>query len=328
MDWGDLSTTRGQVIGGRYRLEEPLGHAVCRAFCLQDRTNVRVYRLERDALTFDPEHPPTPPHPWMAPILAGGVLDERWAWVVCPQPEGPCIDDLLEDGPLPLHQALQVLQNLAIIGRRLHEQGLLWLDLRTRDLYLATSWQDDDSVVCPAHPDLLGPAVGRHLGGYCSPEAVRAYNRDPDHRADQFCLGVIGFELLTGTTPHNPEAPPGDRTQMPIFPHARIPERVQALLQRLLDPSPSNRFEDDDALIRALQRLSQELAPSNAYGQFTPVILPKRATRMDPASIPPIQDLDDGDSGRWDENLAYLVLLLIAFVTALATSTFAVLAFW
>lgn len=327
MDWGDLSQATGQVIDGRYRLEEPLGRGICRAFCVQDRTNVRFHRLERAHLRFDPEQPPPPPHPWVAPMLAGGVLDDRWAWVVCPQPDGPSLDDLLEEGALPLDQALRVLQNLGAVARALHERGQLWLDLRPRDVFLATAWQGDDSIICPAHPDLLGPAAGRRVGGYCAPEVVRLYGKDPDARADQFCLGVIGFELLTGTTPHNPDAPPGDRTQMPIFPHPRIPERLEKLLQRLLDPSPSARFDDDETWIRQLASIAHDLEPSGAYGQFTPAILPKRMQRIDPATLPPIVE-DPESSGSWDENLALLVLLLIVFVTALATSTFAVLAFW
>lgn len=328
MDWGDLSTTRGQVIDGRYRLEEPVGPSTCRAFQLQGRTNVHFHRLERKYLSFDPTEPPKPPHPYIAPILAGGILDERWAWVVTPQPEGPSLDDLLEEGPLSLGQALGVLQHLCHAARALHQAEQLWLDLRPRDLHLASAWQGDDAIICPAHPDLLGPAAGRVLGGYCAPETNPHFGSAPDARADQFCLGVIAYELLTGTTPHNPDAPPGERTQMPILPHPRVPARLEPMLLRLLDGSASGRYPDIDTLLAELVGTAADLEPSGAYGQFTPVILPVRNKEaMDPATLPPI-DEPDIEPSRWDENLALLVLLLIVFVTALATSTYAALMFW
>lgn len=328
MDWGDLSTTRGQVIDGRYRLEETLGPSTCRAFALQDRTNVHFHRLARADLTFDPGAPPRAPHPYVAPILAAGVLDATWAWLVTPQPEGPSLDDLLEEGPLPLGQVLGVLQHLCHAARAVHQAGQLWLDLRPRDLHLGSSWQGDDTIVCPAHPDLLGPAAGRTLGGYCAPETNRDFGVQPDARADQFCLGVIAFELLTGTTPHNPDAPPGERTQMPVFPHPRVPDRLEPVLKRLLEPSFRSRYPDIDAVLQDLVAVAADLEPSSAYGQFTPVILPMRHHEaVDPASLSPIEATEDEPS-RWDENLALLVLLLIVFVTALATSTYAALTFW
>ena len=323
MDWSDPTAIVGHVVLDRFRLENQVAPGQFRCLCLDDR-RTGIFHLLKG---IDPRAlalPIRPPHPAFAPIWARGELEAGWSFLISPAAEGESLDDLLEEGPLPADRVAAILLELARAVAAMHREGPVLINLRTADVRVESAWQGGDRIHLPAHPVLLGPAVGRRLAGYVAPEVDPLDAGLYDTRADQFCLGVIGFELLTGTTPHNPDAAPGDRTQMPVLPHPQVPAELNAILEALLAPGPRQRFADDARLVEVLEVAVGALAPST-YGEFTPVILPVR-NQGNP--VVPAEPVPTDSGAPWDNTLASLVLLLVVFSCALGASTALVLSFW
>ncbi|MCA9566549.1 MAG: hypothetical protein KC656_01860 [Myxococcales bacterium] len=320
MDWNDLASVRGTEIDG-HRVEEAIDARTARTLRLSDRRSGRLHVLDLDpALEAELRAGiDTTPARGVLPVLGSGVLDADHGYIVTADVEAPTLDDLLEEGPLEASRATRILMGLAEALASLHARGLSLLDLRPTDVLVQASW-DGDGVLVPPHPSLVGPPSGRSLGGYCAPDA----EFDPDERADQFTLGVLGFELLTGATPHNPDAPPGERTLLPIGSIDGAPEALSSLVTRLLRDEPSGRFPSMAAVVAALHALESGAEPST-YGHFTPAIPHQRSYRptgsLDVAPEPEIDELE----GEADSILGFLLLLVVAWAVAMGLS---VAVFW
>ena len=117
--------------------------------------------------------------------------------------------------------------------------------------------------------------------GYMAPEQITG---DPvDHRADQFSIGVVFYELLAYT-----EAFPGDT--LPMITHRILNEdpvplnrlapdaspELIAIIQQTLKKNPAERFSDSESLRTAIARVRRETsnqawnAPTIAAGRDTP----------------------------------------------------------
>jgi len=117
--------------------------------------------------------------------------------------------------------------------------------------------------------------------GYMAPEQITG---DPvDHRADQFSIGVVFYELLAYT-----EAFPGD--SLPMITHRILnedpvplnrlapdaPPELIAIIQQTLKKNPAERFSDSESLRTAIARVRREAsnqawnAPTMAAGRDTP----------------------------------------------------------
>lgn len=316
MDWSDLDAAQGEVING-HRLGERCDRVSCRSMRLEDRRSGRFWLLETTPeLARELEQGVTAsPDRRILPILASGVLDETHGYLITADVSGPTLDDLLEDGPLDFRRTVSILRQLAGAYRALHEEGVVLLDLRPRDILVEASW--DEQLLIPSHPALVNQAVHRRMGGYCAPDVVFP---NVDARADQFTLGVIGFELITGTTPHNPEAPPAERTMFPLSPFTGVPEGLATLITRLLSEDRERRYPSMTEVLLELERLAG-LPDEPTYGHFTPVMPTTR--REQPIYLADVEA--DEDLDHQDSILSFLLVLVVAWALAMALS---VAIFW
>ena len=106
-------------------------------------------------------------------------------------------------------------------------------------------------------------------GQYLSPE--QANGERGDERSDQYSLGVVTYELLTGTVPYS-----GDNLMAVAIRHVRdpvpsvralrpdVPERVDAVLARAMAKRPEDRFGSMDALAAALESCLAEAQADRA----------------------------------------------------------------
>ena len=192
-------------------------------------------------------------------IEAGGRLAVAMEWV-----SGGSLAARLEDGPLPIGQAIAVADEVLGVLAYLHGQGIVHRDVKPSNLLLDDRGSvrlADLGLVRPLEDggDLTATAMAVGTPGYMSPEQIRGL--DPTPGADLYSLGVTLFHLLTGRMPfagnssfevadqHLHASPPGVRSLRPD-----CPASLARFVERLLEKSAGDRWPDAAAALDALRR--------------------------------------------------------------------------
>ena len=98
---------------------------------------------------------------------------------------------------------------------------------------------------------------------YASPEQCEEH-RELDGRSDQYSLGCILWEMLTGAPPfrgrtHRELLNQHVALPLPLQRLAHLPDGLQVVLARMLAKDPAHRFADDQALVDGLERCRDRL---------------------------------------------------------------------
>ena len=230
-------------------------------------------------------------HAWLAmEFLEGEVLEER----------------ITREGALPTSFAADVLVPVLSAVAAAHDAGIVHRDLKPANIFLA---RQRSGAVRPKLLDfgiakLLGEAAqadgavtrtGSFLGTpqYASPEQAEQ-SRAVDGRSDQFALGVILYECLTGTRPW-PDGPAFRVllavTSGPIEPprarNPEVPPELEAVVLRALARDPSQRFADARAFGRALLPFASEACRAEWRADLE-VEAPLALRETAPAPAPPV----------------------------------------
>ncbi len=208
--------------------------------------------------------------------------------------DGRDVRSMLAGEQIPLKQALRIAVKVADGLAAAHERGIVHRDLKpenvmvTREGFvkildfglakLVRPFSDQDSTLPHTTPGAVFGTVG-----YMSPE--QAAGRAVDFRSDQFALGVILYEMLTGRLPFS--APTGAETLAAIIrtdppPIAKyneaVPPEVTRLIERLLAKDPGDRYASTRDLSRDLRELRDRLTNSSQprHRSDRPMPLPPR----------------------------------------------------
>ncbi|WP_039058416.1 AAA family ATPase [Enterobacter sp. Bisph1] len=122
------------------------------------------------------------------------------------------------------------------------------------------------------------PAAGGTLA-YMSPEHTARTHHAVDSRSDLYSLGIVLYELLTGTRPF--DLSEGGQAEWvlhhiasePAAPHlsrAGLPEMLSTIVLKLLAKSPDKRYQTVDGLIADLRRCQATLSREGDIAPFTP----------------------------------------------------------
>jgi serine/threonine protein kinase len=150
---------------------------------------------------------------------------------------------------------------------------------------------------------------------YMAPE--QALGGDVDCRADVYSLGIILYELVTGTLPFDAESPyrvmEQHVTVAPVPPSQRvpltrpIPACLEALILKCMAKSPDQRFADMRDLIQELERAQREVSPEATFAvrppariDSMPTVAERRERLSDCASLVPSHGTTEPP--LWDES--------------------------
>ena len=251
-------------------------------------------------------------HPNIVPIFAVGQGDGA-AYYTMRFVRGGSLESLIADkGALALNEAVRLLREVASALDFAHAQGIVHRDIKPANILLSESGHamvadfgiaraftgDDGSSTSGSHTGVVGSPA------YMAPEQWRGDK--PDGRADQYALGVLAFELLSGQRPfreasmqellrkHLNDAPPELATV-----RTGLPPHVSEAIRRAMAKEPADRFPSSAAFVAAV-------AGEGAVGAA-----PKGApTRSPSASASP-------RGGRWIGWAIAAVLVLAATAAGL-----------
>jgi formylglycine-generating enzyme required for sulfatase activity len=190
--------------------------------------------------------------------------------------------------PLPWRRVLSLGVGLARGLSAAHRQGVLHRDIKPSNVFLTAEGEVkllDFGMAELADTSTPGGAENdRALWGtprYMAPELFSDISATP--RSDIYSLGMVLYELCTGALPRrrrqpSPRALGAQPGQGPSALTERVPgidPEFAALIERCLNPDPSERFASAEALFAALERLEQPLelsalAAGNPYRGLAP----------------------------------------------------------
>ena len=222
--------------------------------------------LRRDGLLREAEATARLSHPNIVTLYDVGQC-EHGPYLILELLRGQSLSRRLEQGPLPVPEALRVAAEVARGLAHAHRSGVVHRDLTPGNVFLC----DDGQVKVL---DLgLAHAFGRRQVDGGTPEYMAPEQRcgaPEDERTDVFALGVIIFELLAGRRP-TPEAGGTPARPVPLLEVAGAPA-LGAFVARMLEHDPVRRPRDAGEVLAALDAFRQELERSPSAGRSAPVV--------------------------------------------------------
>jgi serine/threonine-protein kinase len=278
----------GQILAGKYRIERVLGvggmgvvvaarhveldSLVAIKFLLpamlsNQEAVTRFAREARAAVKIQSEH--------VARVLDVGTLDNGAPYMVMEFLEGGDLASWLKNsGPLPIEQSVEFVLQACVALADAHGLGIVHRDLKPANLFCVRR-SDGQFVIkvidfgiskvtnvgrASNPPGATATKLGAVMGSplYMSPEQVQS-TKDVDHRTDVWALGIILFELLSGTVPFQGEGfgeiavkiatrqPPSLGIYRPD-----VPAGLEAVIRRCLEKDRNHRYPNVGELALAL----------------------------------------------------------------------------
>ncbi|MBL8821432.1 MAG: serine/threonine protein kinase [Planctomycetia bacterium] len=254
----------GTIVAGKYKLLEQVGEGGMGSVWMAEqrepvkrlvaikliksgmdtRSVLARFEAERQALA-------VMDHPNVARILDGGTTEQGRPFFVMELVKGLPLTEYCDSRRLSVPERLKLFADICQAVQHAHQKGIIHRDLKPGnilvtehdgkpvpkviDFGLAKALHGAAALTDMTLHTAFGTMVGTPL--YMAPEQVGINALDVDTRTDIYSLGVILYELLTGTTPL-------ERRQL----KQAAWDEMKRLIRESDAPRPSQRLSSSDAL--------------------------------------------------------------------------------
>jgi serine/threonine-protein kinase len=199
--------------------------------------------------------------PHVARVSDVGKLENGAPYMVMEFLEGKDLGRVLEDGPLDVQTAITYLLQACEAVAAAHANGVIHRDIKPANIFLTQGPDQrpvlkvlDFGISKVANRDGVGSltqtftAMGSPL--YMSPEQMRSA-KSVDARTDVWSLGIVLYEMLTGTLPFVADTMPQLcalilETEPPSLKEAvpDLPEGLDEAVRKAIDRNVQGRYQD------------------------------------------------------------------------------------
>ncbi len=285
----DAAQRPGSVVAGRYKLLEAIGEGGMGTVWVAEQTSpvrrkvalklVKPGMDSRQVLArFDAERQALAlmDHPNIAKVFDGGVTEQGRPFFAMEYVKGMPLTEYCDQTRLSLKERLKLFIPICQAVQHAHQKGIIHRDLKPSNVLICLydgkpvpkviDFGLAKAMYQPLTEHTLHTGHGLMIGTplYMSPEQAEHNNLDVDTRTDIYSLGVMLYELLTGTTPL-------ERAQ---FKEAAFGE-ILRLIKEVEPPKPSTRVSTNAqrASIAAQRSLESEQLGRSIRGDLDWIVM-------------------------------------------------------
>ena len=183
--------------------------------------------------------------------------------------EGETLKEKISRGPLAVNETLDIIIQIAEGLKKTHENGIIHRDIKPANILITKDGivKILDFGIAKLRGHSYATNIGKVLGTilYMSPEQTRG--DQVDQRTDIWSLGVLLYEMITGTPPFN-----GDYDQVIIYSILNIEpneintknnpdlERLVPIIKKCLRKDPENRYQNIEVFETDLIEVQQDIS--------------------------------------------------------------------
>ena len=294
---------KGYLLGERYRIIDTLGEGgmanvyLAEDIILQRKVAVKILRLDlqnepQTQARFQREALATSElsHPNIVSVLDVGT-DHGLPYMVMEYVDGPDLKEYIrQNAPLDLHEVIRIMDQILSAVALAHKHNVIHRDLKPQNILMDKrgNIKIADFGIAVALNQSSVTQTNSVMGSvhYMSPEQTRGGL--VTKQSDIYSLGIILYELITGTVPFNGDTPVSialKHAQEPI-PSIRkkdqsVPQALENVVLKATAKDPRDRY----ATAQAMQAdLDSSLDPERAD---EPVFVPNHGNNNDKTIVLP-----------------------------------------
>jgi serine/threonine-protein kinase len=232
-------------------------------------------------------------HPNIVSIFDRGRAEGTY-YIAMEYLDGRSLKELITArGPAPIHVAVDYARQILAALRVAHRQGVVHRDIKPHNVLVDSEGRIKvtDFGIARSGPSQMteeGSIIG--TAQYLSPEQAQGAPVTPS--SDLYSVGIVLYELLTGTVPFAGETPVelamkhlSKTPEPPSKLRPEVPRDLDFVVMRALGKNPSERYQSADEMDADLARVARGVSVSPETEEAATAIIARPITS--PTVVPP-----------------------------------------